>query len=79
MAQELFGLAPSDVVFYNGQETTGALADQQNSLGSRDVKGATVTATGHEEFGNILLDVSNTDKADLMKTAGHEVIETKVL
>tara|TARA_R110002096_G_scaffold124600_4_gene269357 strand:+ start:623 stop:2794 length:2172 start_codon:yes stop_codon:yes gene_type:complete len=79
LAQALFGLTPGQVGFYDGQLTTGVLADQNTILGSRDVQGAIITDPDHPGYGTVLLNTANTDKAGMMTTAGHEVIESKVL
>lgn len=77
MAQEKFGIDPSDIHFYQGSETTSeSLADTALS----DVKGATVTEEGHSEYGTILVNVDNaTDGKDMTNTVGHEVYETVTL
>tara|TARA_R110000824_G_scaffold106568_2_gene251787 strand:+ start:2517 stop:4832 length:2316 start_codon:yes stop_codon:yes gene_type:complete len=79
LAQAMFGLDVGDVAFYDGEITTGVLADQQTILGSRNVLGAIVTDPDHPGYGTVLLDTANTDKAGMMTNAGHEVIESKVL
>lgn len=76
IAQKEFGLAASDVFFYDGNATTSS------SLGNSlivDVMGGTIADKSHSEYGNIALDVTRVSKDGLMKTAGHEVIETAVL
>lgn len=79
LAQAMFGLEVSDVAFYDGEATTGVLADQHTAFGSRDVFGAVITDPDHPGFGTVLLNTANTDKSGMMTTAGHEVIESKVL
>gem|GEM_PF-5420177 len=79
LAQALFGLDVGDVAFYDGEATTGVLADQKTIFSTRDVLGALVTDSDHPGYGTVLLDTANTDKAGMMTTAGHEVIESKVL
>ena len=79
LAQALFGLEPGGTGYYDGQLTTGVLADKETIVGSRDAQGATVTDPNRSDYGKSYLDVSNTDKAGLMTSAGHEVIESKVL
>ncbi len=78
MAQEKFGIDPSDIHFYQGSETTSeSLAD---TVLSGVNKGATVTEEGHSEYGNILVNVDNaTDGKDMTNTVGHEVYETVTL
>jgi len=79
LAQALFGLEAGGTAYYDGKLTTGVLADKETIVGSRDVQGAMVSDPNHPDYGKGYLDVSNTDKAGLMTTAGHEVIESKVL
>ena len=79
LGQAMFGLDVGEVAFYDGEVTTGVLADQKTSFGTRDVLGALVTDPDHPGYGTVLLDTANTDKAGMMTTAGHEVIESKVL
>src|SRR5690606_18127218 len=44
-----------------------------------DVKGGTVIQQGHNEYGNIFIDASDSSKTSMINTLGHEVIETKTL
>jgi filamentous hemagglutinin len=77
MAQEKFGIDPSDIHFYQGSETT-SVSLRDTVLG--DVKGATVTEEGHSKRGTILVNVDNaTDGKDMTNTVGHEVYETVTL
>ncbi|RUO76542.1 hypothetical protein CWI84_11675 [Idiomarina tyrosinivorans] len=76
-AQEKFGIDPSDINFYTGSETD---SDSLASTLTMKVKGATVSEEGHEEYGNIYIDVENADDAlDLNETLGHEVYESVTL
>ncbi|WP_144397580.1 hemagglutinin repeat-containing protein [Vibrio coralliilyticus] len=74
LAQEKYGLAPEQVNFYNGDETT-SLAMQDNAL--RDVHGGVVTDDDHELHGEVNVDVSDaTTKTELINTVGHETYES---
>jgi hypothetical protein len=46
---------------------------------SSAIQGAIVTDPDHPGYGTVLLNTANTDKAGMMTSAGHEVIESKVL
>ncbi|RUO76544.1 hypothetical protein CWI84_11685 [Idiomarina tyrosinivorans] len=77
MAQEKFGIDPSDIHFYAGSETE---SESLTSSLTMEVKGATVSEEGHEEYGNIFIDAENIgDALDLNETLGHEVYETVTL
>lgn len=77
MAQEKFGIDPGDINFYAGSETG---SESLASTLTMEVKGATVSEEGHEEYGNIYIDVENADDAlDLNETLGHEVYESVTL
>ncbi|RUO79864.1 hypothetical protein CWI84_09570 [Idiomarina tyrosinivorans] len=69
MAQEKFGIDPSDIHFYAGLETDSKSLTSSLTM---EVKGATVSEEGHEEYGNIFIDAENIgDALDLNETLGH--------
>ncbi|PKM17258.1 MAG: hypothetical protein CVV11_21075 [Gammaproteobacteria bacterium HGW-Gammaproteobacteria-15] len=74
LAQTKFGIDPSDILFYSEQETDSA---SLKSTLLADVKGGTVIEQGHDEYGNIFVNVDKaTDAKDMANTIGHEVYET---
>tara|TARA_R100000306_G_C4382287_1_gene146325 strand:- start:21400 stop:31095 length:9696 start_codon:yes stop_codon:yes gene_type:complete len=79
LAQAKFGLEPGKTLFYDGEATTGAVADQSGPLGDRDVRGFTISDRSRDDFGTIGIDVNAGSLDDLIRTGGHEVIETAVL
>jgi len=77
IAQSLFGVKPTDVAFYDAMQTTSSSLEDN---ADRDVLGAAVTDKSNSEYGNIFIDASGqATKESLAATAGHEVIETRVL
>ncbi|MEN3156862.1 hemagglutinin repeat-containing protein [Alkalimonas sp. NCh-2] len=77
LAQSKFGIDPSDILFYSETETDST--SLQSTL-LADVKGATVIEQGHDEYGNIFVNVDNaSDGKDMASTIGHEVYETYTL
>ena len=79
LEQAKFGLDPGATLFYDGEATTGAVADQSGLLGERDVRGFTISDRARDDFGTIGIDVNAGSLDDLVKTGGDEVIETAVL
>lgn len=74
LAQTKFGIDPSDILFYSEQETDSA---SLKSTLLADLKGGTVIEQGHDEYGNIFVNVDKaTDAKDMANTIGHEVYET---
>jgi hypothetical protein len=77
LAQDKFGIDPSEIRFYDGSETT---SDSLRDTVLADVKGGTVLEEGNSEFGNIFINVDKaTDGKDMTNTLGHEVYETVTL
>ncbi len=77
LAQDKFGLNPTDIQFYDGGETTSSsLADVD---GLTDRKGGTVADASNAENGNIFIDGGDgASKTDMANTLGHEVLESQM-
>ena len=77
LAQNKFGLNPTDIQFYDGGETTSSSLADVDGLTER--KGGTVTAANHAESGNIFIDGGDgASKTDMANTLGHEVLESQM-
>src|SRR5690606_34784484 len=76
LAQNKSGVSLSDISLYDAGNTTST--SLQDTI-LTDVKGGTVIQQGHNEYGNIFIDASDSSKTSMINTLGHEVIETKTL
>jgi len=77
LAQQKFGIDPSEIYFYNGAETN---SESLKSTLFTDVKGGTVREENHDQYGNIFVNVDKViNGKDMTNTLGHEVYETYTL